>query len=234
MLVIQARSGSSRLPRKVLAPILGRPMILRLVDRVRSARLAEGLVVATTLDPTDDELAHVLIEDGVTVRRGPVADVLARFMQVVDEFAPDTVVRLTGDNPLVDQVTVDLTIHGHRDAGADYTTNGLSKRFPHGLNVEVVETDALRRLGAMELTVQEREHVTLGMLRRPQNFSLAAVTQEPDRSQLRWTVDTAEDLAWARTVFEHLHPSKPGFGQDDVVALLERHPELRRTLGDLP
>jgi len=188
--------------------------------------------VATTIDPSDDELAEVLAGEGIAVRRGPVDDVLARFMQVVDEFAPDTVVRLTGDNPLVDRATVELTIEGHRASGADYTTNGLSRRFPYGLNVEVVQSEALRRLVAMDPTVEEREHVTLGILRRPESFSTTAVTQDADRSALRWTVDLPDDLAWARSVFEELYPSNPTFGQDDVVALIERRPELRRTMGE--
>jgi len=230
--IVQARSGSTRLPGKVLSSILGRPLILRLVDRVSTATSLDAVVVATTAHDSDAELAAVLSAEGVEVRRGPVDDVLARFMQVIDEFEPETVVRLTGDNPLVDGATVDLVVAAHRESGADYTTNGLSQRFPHGLNVEVFTAAALRRLAALPLTVEEREHVTLGMLNRPELFTLAAVTQQEDRHELRWTVDLPDDLEWVRQIFARLHPVSADFGQEDVVALIGESPELRRTMSD--
>jgi len=230
--ILQARTGSTRLPGKVLSPILGRPLLLRLIDRVSSARSLDGLVVATTVDEGDDGLASLLASEGVEVRRGSVDDVLARFLQVIDEFEPRTIVRLTGDNPLVDGATIERAVAKHLEAGVEYTSNGLSHRFPHGLNVEVVEASALRRLATLQLTAAEREHVTLGIVTRPKLFTRAAVTQDMDRSELRWTVDLPEDLAWARKVFEHLYPSDPDFGQEEVVGLIERIPALRRTMRD--
>jgi spore coat polysaccharide biosynthesis protein SpsF len=229
LLILQARMGSSRLPGKVLAPILDRPMILHLIERIRGAQTIDKFIVATTVKPQDDELVDVLAREGVEVRRGPSEDVLGRFLQVIDEFEPTTFVRLTGDNPFVDATTVDRNVEAHLAGGGDYTTNGLSRRWPHGLNVEVAEVAALRRLAAMELTDSEHEHVTIGMLNRPDEFGLVAVPQERDVGHLRWTVDYPEDFAWARQIFEILQPQKPLFGQQDVLDLLEQRPELVRT-----
>jgi len=232
--ILQARTGSTRLPGKVLAPILGRPLILRLIDRIRDAEGLDHIVVATTVHESDSELVETLEREGVLVRRGPVEDVLSRFLGVLDEFQPETFVRLTGDNPLLDATTIDQAVQAHRAVRADYTTNGLSHRFPHGLNVEVVQTAALRRLADRPLTAREREHVTIGIVERPEEFALSAVTQDDDNSELRWTVDLPEDLTWAREVFAQLHPGDPRFGQVAVVDLLRRRPDLRRTVRDAP
>jgi spore coat polysaccharide biosynthesis protein SpsF len=226
--------GSTRLPGKALEPILDRPLLLRLIDRLSGSETLDGIVVATTVRDDDDRLVDELKRAGITVRRGPIDDVLTRFLQVIDEFAPDTIVRLTGDNPLVDAATVDTVVRAHAASGADYTTNGLSGRYPYGLNVEVVQTSALRTLAALPLTQRDREHVTIGLLERPDRFVLASVTQQRDNSDLRWTVDLADDLVWAREVFASLHPINPRFGQQDVIDLIARRPELRRTMGDAP
>src|SRR5689334_18394344 len=122
--ILQARTSSSRLPGKVLLPLAGQPMILRQIERVRRARRIDRLVVATSEDPSDDELAHALERAGVDVHRGPLADVLARFTGALAAFGPtDHVVRLTGDCPLADPAVIDATIERVTGAGADYGSN---------------------------------------------------------------------------------------------------------------
>ncbi len=232
--ILQARMSSSRLPGKVLLPIHGRPMIMRQIERIRRAATLEGLVVATSVDPSDDPLADLLGAEGVTVRRGPLDDVLARFLEVIDEFGPDDVVRLTADNPMTDPQVIDLVVSAHREAGADYTANTLSHTFPHGLDVEVVAASALRALADLGPDEDDREHVTVGLPRRPGRFRSHSVAQDDDQSELRWTVDYPEDLAWARQVYDRLYPGTPAFGQADVLALIEREPALRRTVADAP
>ncbi len=228
--IVQARTSSTRLPGKVLRPILGRPMILQQLDRIGRARSIDRIVVATSVEASDDELAGVLAAAGSTVRRGPLDDVLSRFITVMDEFAPTAVVRLTGDNPLVDPDVIDVVVAEHLRSGADYTANGLPPRtYPYGLDVEVFRADALRRLAGTPTTPEEREHVTLGLYRRVGEYLTHGVTQRPDRSRLRWTVDVPEDLEWVSGIFERF-ADEPGFGQEDVVRLLQQEPALVRTL----
>lgn len=224
--ILQARSSSRRLPRKVLEPILGVPLILRALERIARASLIDQLVLATSVDSSDDELARVVADAGYAVHRGPLDDVLSRFLGVLADRDVETVVRLTGDNALSDPVVIDQVIEAHLAAGSDYTANTLERSFPRGLDVEVTRPSALRALNDLPLTAEEREHVTMGIYRRPKTFALHSVTQQPDRSDLRWTVDYPEDLEFARAVYGHFLPDNPLFGQADILELLERHPEL--------
>lgn len=230
--ILQARTSSHRLPGKVLSPILGVPLIIRALERVSRSEQIDRLILATSTDPSDDALAAAVAEAGYVVHRGPLDDVLSRFLQVIDGPDDSTTVRLTGDNVLTDPAVIDRVIQAHLDSGADYTANTLERTFPRGLDVEVFRAGALRSVAALALEPDEREHVTLGIYRRPEVFTLRSVTQEPDRSDLRWTVDYPEDLAFARAVYEHLFADDPAFGQDDIVALLAEHPELIRRESD--
>jgi spore coat polysaccharide biosynthesis protein SpsF len=209
-------------------------MILRLVERVRRSAELDEVVVATSDDPSDDPLVALLDERGVLVRRGPLEDVLARYLRVVDEFAPETVVRLTGDNPLVDPAVIDEVLRAHRASGADYASNSLVRSYPYGLDVEAVRAEALRRVAALATQPEEREHVTIGIYRRPEQFTLEPVVQSDDHAELRWTVDYPDDFAFVERVYNELYPADPAFGQADVLALLDRHPELRRLRSDVP
>jgi spore coat polysaccharide biosynthesis protein SpsF len=230
--ILQARTGSTRLPGKVLMPLLGEPMIVRELERLAQATTLDELVVASSTDPSDDELADVVAAAGVEVRRGSLDDVLGRFLQIVDEFDPATVVRLTGDTPLTDPDVLDRIVDSHREGGADYTSNAIQRSYPRGLDVEAVEADALRRMRELGPDAEEREHVTIGIYRRPDVFRLQAVTQTPDRSDLRWTVDEPADFAFVERVYAALYPTDPAFRQSDVLALLEREPGLLRTESD--
>ncbi len=230
---MQARSSSSRFPRKVLQDLNGAPMVLRQLERVRRAQELDGIVVATSVESSDDELAEVLDAAGVTVRRGPLADVLGRFGQVIEEFSPDHVVRLTADCPLADPSVIDRIVSTHRAEDADYTSNVLERTYAHGLDAEVFTVAAYAHLRALDLEDDEREHVTLGFYRRPELFNLSSVTQERDDSRLRWTVDYPEDLDFVRAVYSALFDADPAFDSDAVVAYLERHPELSRTVDDV-
>ncbi len=227
--VLQARMSSTRLPGKVLEPILDKPLILRAIERITRASTLDGLVLATSVDPSDDPLAEIAERAGVTVRRGSLEDVLSRYLQVVNEMRPDTVVRLTGDNALTDPAVIDRVVAEHQRTGADYTSNTVERTFPRGLDVEVATADALRTVGRVATDRAEREHVTMGIYRRPESFNVSQLLQYPDRSEMRWTVDLPADLAFAREVYAELYPADPGFGQDEILALIKRRPDLNRT-----
>jgi spore coat polysaccharide biosynthesis protein SpsF len=224
--VLQARTTSSRLPAKVLAPILGRAMILRQIDRVARAKTLDRLVVATSDDASDDALAALLAGEGVAVHRGPLDDVLARFAGALAAHPADHVVRLTGDCPLADPAIIDATVALHLEDGADYTSNCARPTFPDGLDVEVIRADALREAAAAAWRPSEREHVTPFLRAHPERFRAAELVAPVDRSRLRLTVDTPADLAFARAVYEALHPANPAFDTEALVALLDARPDL--------
>jgi spore coat polysaccharide biosynthesis protein SpsF len=227
--IVQARSSSRRLPGKVLAPVEGAPMILRQLERLARSSMIDELVVATSVEESDDPLVEVLEAESVECRRGPLDDVASRFLQVADEFEPDSIVRLTADCPLADHRVIDRVISEHIQSGADYTSNTLERTYPQGLDVECMTSVAFSRLMRLPLSATEQEHVTLGMYSRTNEFELKSVTQSPDHSALRWTVDLPEDLAFVRTIYDALYAATPDFAQKDILDFLARNPELSRT-----
>lgn len=227
--IVQARTASTRLPGKVLAPVMGQPMILRQLERLsRSARISQ-IVVATSDEPQDDELAEIVTAAGYPCVRGEHDDVLARFRKVLDIYPARTVVRITADCPLISPSVVDTVVSEFMKHGVDYASNTLEPMFPDGLDVEVFRAQCLTDIAALNLDTDEKEHVTLGIYRRPERFRVLNVPADEDYSQLRWTVDVPEDLTFVSWVFEQLLVDNPDFDYLDVLHLLERHPEMSRT-----
>lgn len=212
---------STRLPGKVMAPVLGEPMISRQIERLRRARLIDELVVATSTEPSDDPLAAHCEGLGVAVFRGPLEDVLGRFCGALEAHPQaKTIVRLTADCPLADWTVIDEVIAHHHASGADYTANTPAARtFPHGLDTEVVRARALLEAGREARDPYEREHVTPFVNRRPERYQLASVSRLPSLAHLRWTVDVPGDLDFVRGVYEALYPGDPAFGSGAVVGL---------------
>lgn len=224
--ILQARLSSSRLPGKVMRPILGRPMILRQIERLRRSRRMDRLVLATSSEPLDDPLAAVVQAAGVDVHRGSLDNVLDRFITAASSYRPDWVVRLTGDCPLADPDVIDQVIDVTLASAADYGSNTLEPSFPDGLDVEVVRYAALEQVWRAGGSTAEREHVTLAIHRHPDRFRLVGVKAPHDLSRLRWTVDEAADLALVERIYAALYPSNPFFATSDILALLERQPGL--------
>jgi spore coat polysaccharide biosynthesis protein SpsF len=219
--ILQARMSSSRLPGKVLAPVLGEPMIGRQIERIRRAKLVDKLVVATSTDPSDDPLAAYASQQGADVFRGSLDDVLDRFCKVLQGYYDvGAVVRLTADCPLTDPELIDKVITQHLETGADYTSNTLRTRtYPHGLDVEVMKVEALEEAAQRAQDPYEWEHVTPFIYRRPEEFRLAGVARHDSLAHLRWTVDVPEDLTFVRAVYGKLYPTKPAFTTQDVLRL---------------
>lgn len=219
--ILQARMTSTRLPGKVLEPVLGEPMIGRQLERLVRSRRLDRIVVATSSDPSDDPLAAYCEGLGYAVFRGSLGDVLDRYCGAMAQVPEaDVIVRLTADCPLADWTVIDATIDRLRETGADYASNTPAVRtYPHGLDVEVMRRGALEQAGREATTPYEREHVTPYIHRRPGVFRIASLSRTPSLAHLRWTVDLPEDLAFVREVYERLYPSDPAFTSDDVVAL---------------
>lgn len=225
--LLQARFSSSRLPGKVMLPVLGRPMLCRQLERLRRARRLDGLVVATSLSPTDDPIAHLAVEEGLPVVRGSLEDVLDRFYRAAQPYTPQHVVRLTGDCPLADPALVDAIVAAHLDGDLDYTSNALEPTFPDGLDVEVVRFACLEEAWREATLPSQREHVTPFVHGRPDRYRLLSFKGAEDLSALRWTVDEPDDFELVRTIYEELYPGNPTFSTRDILALLDRRPELK-------
>lgn len=222
--ILQARMSSSRLPGKVMKPILGEPMIARQLERLRRCETLERLIVATSDHPSDDALAGYLEGAGVDVFRGSLGDVLGRFVACADAFGlSGAIVRLTADCPLADPTVIDEGVRQQAQSGVDYVSNGRNRTYPRGLDMEVFALEALRTAGRETSDPYDREHVTPFLYRSGDRFRQGELVQTRDESALRWTVDTPEDFAFVERVYGALYPNKPAFTSDDIRALPFQH-----------
>lgn len=226
--IIQARMGSTRLPGKVLADLDGQPMIERVVRRCEQIRALNDVVVAIPDSPSDDILADFLKSRHLAVFRGPEHDVLGRYRLAAETLNADVVVRITADCPLLDPDVSQEVIAAFLQAGADYASNTVMRTYPRGLDTEAFSIAALRRAARDATDPADREHVTRHIWRNPGTYRLLHVRARQDRSHLRWTVDTAEDLAFVRAVLTELRSMGSDFRYRDILTLLESRPDLAR------
>ena len=228
--ILQARMTSTRLPGKVMSLINGRPMIHWQIERILRAKSVSHVVVATSIDSSDDELVSFLNSIQVNVSRGSLDDVYSRFETVLAIDNPSAFMRLTGDCPLVMPAIIDEMATVFRSQEFDYFSNTLEVSFPDGLDVEIVRSQAFRQLGTYILSTQEREHVTLGLYSRPKDFLLGNFKYKSDLSFERWTVDHPEDLTFVKAVFREFQGVESSFTMDDILRFLKDNPEKRNKL----
>jgi spore coat polysaccharide biosynthesis protein SpsF len=230
--LVQARLGSSRLPGKSRMPLpltAASPEATILGHIIRRARQAPSIgyvLVATTTQPLDDELATLATALGAGVFRGDEHDVLGRFAGALAQAGPtDVVVRLTADNPAIDPAFLEAAVAYHLSTGADYThTIGL----PLGTNLEILSAEALCRAHAEATQPDEREHVTPYLRRHPELFRLTTLPLDvaPTVAALRLTVDYPSDYAFVSMLFSALGPDFSLTDPIGLPALLDRHPWL--------
>lgn len=221
--IIQARLTSTRLPGKVLMDIAGKPMLARVIDRVRMAASIDTVIVAVP-----DTQANRLLEEWCTaypvrVFAGPEDDVLTRYQQAAHAYNVSTIVRITADCPLIDPAVIDVIVRRFQRGGMDYCSNVNPPTLPDGLDVEVFSRITLDRLVAVILDTHE--HVTAPFRTNAPTWICETAKHEPNFSAHRWTVDTAEDLAFVRAVYEHF--GRNDFTMQEVLAVEE---ECRKRL----
>ncbi|MBO9710357.1 MAG: NTP transferase domain-containing protein [Caulobacter sp.] len=227
--VVQARMGSKRLPGKAVASLQGEPMILRQLERLRSARRLTKIIVATSTDDADDGLAGLVVSRGYAVHRGAGSDILDRIARCAEAAGPVShIVRLKGDAPFVDPGVVDEAVRLALSSGAAYTSNRVQRTYPAGLEVEVVTVEALRIAAAEARDPLALISPTAAIRGRPDRFSQAHLKTHRDWSHYDWRVKTPADLAFARSIYDALYPADPGFTMSDVLDLVESHQDLGR------
>lgn len=229
VITIEARMRSTRLPGKVLLPVLEQPMLARMVERLRRVRRATDIVIATTTHDADDPIAQLADGLGVGCHRGSEDDVLARVLGAAQLVAADIIVETTGDCPLIDPTIVDQIIQTFHCNRVDYCANVLAPTYPRGLDVQVFPTSVLADVAERTRDPVDREHVSLYIYEHPELYRLLNVASgmPEEVGDLRWTVDTPEDFRLVSTIYQALYPSHPHFGWLDVLRLLEQRPELK-------
>lgn len=227
MIIVQARMTSTRLPGKVLKEVLGKTLLEYLIERLRRVKLADGIIIATTINQTDQPIVDLCRKLNVTVTRGSEHDVLARYHEAAKLHHADVVVRVTSDCPAIDPAVIDEVLGFYRShlGEYDYVSNSLTQSFPYGMAVEVFTFNSLEEAAREATTEPEREHVSPFLYTRPERYRIGQVVYPQDISHHRWTVDTPEDFELIRRIIESLYPEKPEFDIRDVLALLAQHPD---------
>jgi len=227
--VVQARMGSTRLPGKVLRDLAGRPMLAQLLRRLGACTSLDEIVVATTIEASDDPIAELGVSEGIRVCRGSETDVLSRIVEAARDTDADVIVRVTADCPLIDPQVMDRVINEltTNASTADYASNVIRRTFPRGLDVEAMFLDTLLRVDRLARTRTEREHVTITILsERPNVFLTRSVESDNDDSDLRWTVDEERDLELVGRLYEALRLGERIVPYAIVVDHVREHPEL--------
>jgi len=227
--IVQARMGSTRLPGKVLMDIAGRPMLTRVMQRLDSATRLDARVVATSHLPQDDPIAELCLREGLGCFRGEPHDLLDRYYRAALEQQAGVVVRVTADCPLIDPGLVDQTVQAFQQADppVDFVANRLPRRrtYPIGLDTEVCSMPALEQAWRQATEPHQREHVMPFFYEQPERFRTLLLNYEEDLGELRWTVDTPEDLAFVREVYIQMAP-RTEFGWLEVLHLIRQRPDL--------
>ncbi len=222
--IVQARMESTRLPNKVMLPIGGIPMIELLLNRLAQAKLIDQIVVAIPDNIKNQPLARHVSKLGYALAFGSEDDVLDRYYQAARSNKADTVVRITGDCPLMDPQLVDTLVEHFKQVNVDYLSNAIVPTFPDGLDIEVFTFNALEKSWQETQEPFDREHVT-PYLRKSGKFSVENYLNEVDCSNERWTVDEPEDVVVIKGIFTHFLP-RMNFSWNEIMALRKTHPHL--------
>lgn len=224
--IIQARTGSTRLPNKVFKKLSGKPLIWHVVNRLKFSNKIEKIVLATTNNENDDILEKWAIDNDITCYRGSENDVLDRYYCAALKFNVDPIVRITADDPFKDPQIIDDVINLFEKGKLDFAYNNNPPTFPEGLDTEVFSFDALCKASKNSIDPFEREHVTQYFYRNPSIFSQACLKNQTDLSYLRWTIDTQQDWDMAEIVYNKLYPTIEIFSMSDILELISKEPYI--------
>ena len=228
LLIIQARTSSRRLPGKVLIPVNGKPILEWQTLRVLQTASIDQVVMATSVESSDDEVEAIANRCGISAVRGSLENVFSRFIKVVDRYKPKVVIRITGDCPLYMPTLCEMMMNEFEKSNVDYLSNTLMPTYPDGCDIEIFSSGAIRELEKMHLTSSELEHVTLGIYQRIQHFNCKNFTNNVNENSHRWTLDTPDDLEFVRKIYEEFKGRETSFAYEDVMSFLRENPELAR------
>jgi spore coat polysaccharide biosynthesis protein SpsF len=227
-IIVQARMESARFPGKVLANVLGRPLLGHVLERAAEARCADTVVVATSNAPEDDPIVEYCEGEDVAVFRGSREDCLGRYYEAAAALDAEVIVRLTADNPLIDPALIDQVIRLRTARDLDYAASALPhwRKLPLGMDVEAFTFAALELAHLESTRLSEREHVTLYFWDNPNRFACDVLDHPHDASRHRLTVDYPEDLVVVRRLLEAEADAGQRLDVDEIVAWLDAHPEV--------
>jgi spore coat polysaccharide biosynthesis protein SpsF len=231
VIVVQARMSSSRLPGKVMMPILEKSLLFRMIERLQMIRHEAVIVVATSEETSDNIIEQESAAIGVPCFRGSLNNLLDRHYQAAKKYDAGIVLKIPSDCPLIDPRIIDQVLDFCFDHKGeyDYVGNLHPATFPDGNDVEIMTMACIERTWREASRVLELEHTTPYIWENPEKFRIANVIWETGKDYSmshRFTIDYEADYQFIRRVFEELYPSKADFSCQDIIALLEQKPEI--------
>jgi spore coat polysaccharide biosynthesis protein SpsF len=222
--IVQARMGSSRLPGKVMAEVSGKPVIQYVLDRLRRVPNIDNIVLATSTKKQDNILYDFAVSQNTSTFRGSETDVLSRFLQASVTYNAQTIVRICGEDILLDPNIVEILIDRHLESNVDYTTNIIGRAFPEGLYAEVISKNALQSLANKAISDDHREHVTKYILDNLEKYRVQSIQPYGifKKSWLDMSVDTHEDLERVRSIAKALFPKGEFISSEVALEFLDR------------
>ncbi|MGL1862874.1 MAG: NTP transferase domain-containing protein [Pseudodesulfovibrio sp.] len=219
-ILVQARMSSSRFPGKVLHPICGKPLLQYLLESLGRCNSIKTLAVATSVEESDDAIADYCAANNVPCFRGPLDDVVARFLGAAEDQQLEAFVRICGDSPLLDYRLVDLAVRLFEKSDADLVTNVLVRSFPKGQSVEVVRRAALKRAHADVMTAEQKEHVTKVFYDDPAAYTIQSFESGEEWGELQLSVDTVEEMGRFDNVVSRMTRPHWEYTWSELVELL--------------
>lgn len=226
--IVQARTGATRLPGKVLRRVLGRPLLFYLLQRLKKAKLIDKIVVATTTKKRDELIVDFCEKQKTTYFRGSEEDVLDRFYQAAKKYQAEVIVRITADCPLIDPQIIDKVIKKFKSRDFDYVSNTHPATYPDGMDTEVFSFQVLERVWQEAKKPSEREHVTPYIWKNPGKFRLGCVRNPEDLSKIRLTVDYQEDFLLVKEVIEAFYRNDKSFTLKEILNFLKKQRQVIR------
>jgi len=224
--IVQARMTSTRLPQKVLKNLAGRPVVSQVFNQLSFSKLLTDLLLATSLDSSDDPLEKWAVENGFKFFRGDLKNVLKRFYDAAKQNNADVIVRITADCPLIDPGVVDKVIEGFLGGKYDYFSNVNPPTFPDGLDTEVFSFTALEKAFLEAEMQSEIEHVTPYIRNHPDIFRIGNYSSLQDYSKFRWTLDNIEDYEFLKILYKNLYKENNFIRWQDVIEFIKNHSNI--------
>ena len=226
VVIIQARSGSTRLPGKVLKKIKNKTILDYVIDRLKFCKKVDDIILATTTNKDDNVLEEFAIKKKIKFYRGSEENVLSRYYEVAVKYKADIIVRITSDCPLIDFEIVDKVIEKHIKSNADYTSNVNGRTYPRGFDTEVFNFDVLEDTNKCADKDYHKEHVTEYITEHPEKYKLVNVEADGliRRPDIRITVDTPEDFKLVKKIIENF--DRIDFKAKDIIEFLNKNPDL--------
>jgi len=235
--IIQARTSSSRLPRKVLKPLPFDSdvcVLQQVIRRVSNSKLIDEVIIATSINEEDQEIVDVAKKENKNFYCGSLDNVLERYYNAASQNDLDIVVRITSDCPCIDTNIIDKIIQNHIDLDADYTSNSLKESFPRGIDVEVINFDVLKRAYLEASQTYEKEHVTPFIYKsHPDEFNINIYVSDEDNSDIRITLDTPQDYSLLCCVYDNLYEKDNFFTLNDILDLFSKKPWIKSINEDI-